>query len=52
MEYIKGLIHSEASIHPIKLGHKRTNEDKLEIASANTQAQPVIVTINKMGENK
>jgi hypothetical protein len=52
---LTGFRHSEASIELIrasKLGRNLTEEAKLKIASGNVQAQPVIVTDNKTGENK
>jgi hypothetical protein len=52
---LTGFRHNEASIELIratKLGRKRTEAAKLKIAAGSTQAQSVIVTNNKTGENK
>ena len=51
---LKGFRHSEATIEVMraaKLGRNRTDAAKLKIAAGSAQAQPVIVTDNKTGEN-
>jgi len=52
---LKEFRHSKAFLEltrMVKLGRKRTSDNKLKIALANTQAWFVIVTINKTDEKK